>query len=316
MRRLEFLVDSNHKARRLDVFLSESQDEFSRSRLKKLIEQSHVLVNNSPVQAKHKLKIGDKIIVNISVPSVSEVEAESVPLKIIYEDEAMLAVNKPAGMVVHPAPGHERGTLVNALLNHCSDLSGIGGVKRPGIVHRLDKDTSGVVLVAKNEIAHRVLANQFKNRKIRKTYLALVRGVVKPASGIIETSIGRHKTNRKKMAANSNQGRQAETRYEVLETLGHFSYLRLFPLLQKEPFPLHRNSPGADKQPPAYNRLLQNDGQVPMLFPNGFWLYPNPPFFPEIPPDNIIPYCRLQLHQGYWTILQIGNLTIVVVPLS
>ena len=229
MRRLEFLVDSNHKARRLDVFLSESQDEFSRSRLKKLIEQSHVLVNNSPVQAKHKLKIGDKVIVNISVPSVSEVEAESVPLKIIYEDEAMLAVNKPAGMVVHPAPGHERGTLVNALLNHCSDLSGIGGVERPGIVHRLDKDTSGVVLVAKNEIAHRVLANQFKNRKIRKTYLALVRGVVKPASGIIETSIGRHKTNRKKMAANSNQGRQAETRYEVLETLGHFSYLRLFP---------------------------------------------------------------------------------------
>ena len=229
MRRLEFLVDSNHKARRLDVFLSESQDEFSRSRLKKLIEQSHVLVNNSPVQAKHKLKIGDKVIVNISVPSVSEVEAESVPLKIIYEDEAMLAVNKPAGMVVHPAPGHERGTLVNALLNHCSDLSGIGGVERPGIVHRLDKDTSGVVLVAKNEIAHRVLANQFKNRKIRKTYLALVRGVVKPASGIIETSIGRHKTNRKKMAANANQGRQAETRYEVLETLGHFSYLRLFP---------------------------------------------------------------------------------------
>ena len=229
MRRLEFLVDSNHKARRLDVFLSESQDEFSRSRLKKLIEQSHVLVNNSPAQAKHKLKIGDKVIVNISAPSVSEVEAESVPLKIIYEDEAMLAVNKPAGMVVHPAPGHERGTLVNALLNHCSDLSGIGGVERPGIVHRLDKDTSGVVLVAKNEIAHRVLANQFKNRKIRKTYLALVRGVVKPASGIIETSIGRHKTNRKKMAANSNQGRQAETRYEVLETLGHFSYLRLFP---------------------------------------------------------------------------------------
>ena len=229
MRRLEFLVDSNHKARRLDVFLSESQDEFSRSRLKKLIEQSHVLVNNSPVQAKHKLKIGDKVIVNISVPSVSEVEAESVPLKIIYEDEAMLAVNKPAGMVVHPAPGHERGTLVNALLNHCSDLSGIGGVERPGIVHRLDKDTSGVVLVAKNEIAHRVLANQFKNRKIRKTYLALVRGVVKPASGIIETSIGRHKTNRKKMAANSNQGRQAETRYKVLETLGHFSYLQLFP---------------------------------------------------------------------------------------
>jgi 23S rRNA pseudouridine1911/1915/1917 synthase len=141
----------------------------------------------------------------------------------------MLVVNKPAGMVVHPAPGHVKGTLVNALLNHCSDLSGIGGIERPGIVHRLDKDTSGVVLIAKNEIAHRILANQFKNRKVKKTYLALVRGIVKSASGVIETSIGRHKTNRKKMTATMDQGRQAETRYEVIETLGHFSYLRLFP---------------------------------------------------------------------------------------
>jgi 23S rRNA pseudouridine1911/1915/1917 synthase len=122
-----------------------------------------------------------------------------------------------------------KGTLVNALLNHCSDLSGIGGIERPGIVHRLDKDTSGVVLIAKNEIAHRILANQFKNRKVKKTYLALVRGIVKSASGVIETSIGRHKTNRKKMTATMDQGRQAETRYEVIETLGHFSYLRLFP---------------------------------------------------------------------------------------
>ena len=138
-------------------------------------------------------------------------------------------VNKPAGMVVHPAPGHVKGTLVNALLNHCSDLSGIGGIERPGIVHRLDKDTSGVVLIAKNEIAHRILANQFKNRKVKKTYLALVRGIVKSASGVIETSIGRHKTNRKKMTTTMDQGRQAETRYEVIETLGHFSYLRLFP---------------------------------------------------------------------------------------
>jgi 23S rRNA pseudouridine1911/1915/1917 synthase len=141
----------------------------------------------------------------------------------------MLVVNKPAGMVVHPAPGHVKGTLVNALLNHCSDLSGIGGIERPGIVHRLDKDTSGVVLIAKNEIAHRILANQFKNRKVKKTYLALVRGIVKSASGVIETSIGRHKTNRKKMTTTMDQGRQAETRYEVIETLGHFSYLRLFP---------------------------------------------------------------------------------------
>ena len=168
MRRLEFFVDPDHKSLRLDIFLSESQNEFSRSRLKKLIEQGHALVNNYPAQAKYRLKTGDKIILRIVAPSVSKIEAESIPLKILYEDEVMLAVDKPAGMVVHPAPGHGRGTLVNALLNHCSDLSGIGGVERPGIVHRLDKDTSGVVLVAKNEIAHRTLARQFKNRKIKK----------------------------------------------------------------------------------------------------------------------------------------------------
>ena len=229
MRRLEFLVDSNHQTLRLDVFLSENQKEFSRSHLKKLIEQGHIFVNNSPAQAKYKVKTGDKVILNIHPPSPSGIEAEPIPLKIIFEDEVMLAVNKPAGMVVHPAPGHAKGTLVNALLSHCSGLSGIGGIERPGIVHRLDKDTSGVVLIAKSEIAHRVLANQFKNRKIKKIYLALVRGIVKPASGIIESSIGRHKINRKKMTATLNQGREAETRYEVLETLGHFSYLRLFP---------------------------------------------------------------------------------------
>jgi 23S rRNA pseudouridine1911/1915/1917 synthase len=213
----------------LDVFLSENQKEFSRSHLKKLIEQGNASVNDSPAQSKYRIKTGDKIILTIYPPSSSRIEAEPIPLTIIYEDEAMLAVNKPAGMVVHPAPGHAKGTLVNALLNHCSNLPGIGGVERPGIVHRLDKDTSGVVLIAKNEIAHRVLANQFKSRKIKKTYLALVRGIIKPASGIIEASIGRHKTNRKKMAATTNNGRQAETRYEVIETLGHFSYLRLFP---------------------------------------------------------------------------------------
>jgi len=229
MRRLEFLVDSGRRTLRLDVFLSESQNEFSRSRLKKLIEQGHALVNDSPAQAKYKLKTGDKIILSIPASSASKIKAESIPLKIIYEDKALLAIDKPAGMVVHPAPGHARGTLVNALLNYCSDLSGIGGVERPGIIHRLDKDTSGVVLVAKNETAHRALSRQFKSRLIKKTYIALVLGLMKPASGIIETSIGRHKINRKKMAANIDRGREAETRYEVVETFRHFSYLRVFP---------------------------------------------------------------------------------------
>ena len=229
MRRLEFFVESCHESLRLDVFLSENQSEFSRSHLKKLIEQGHASVNNSLAPPKYKLKIGDKIILSIPPPTSSGIAAEPIPLKIIYEDDEMLAIDKPAGMVVHPAPGHMQGTLVNALLSYCSDLSGIGGVERPGIVHRLDKDTSGIVLIAKNEIAHRALASQFKNRKVNKTYLALVRGIVKSASGIIKTPIGRHKTNRKKMAASVNQARIAETRFEVLETLGHFSYIRLFP---------------------------------------------------------------------------------------
>ena len=229
MKRLEFLVNSNHKSLRLDIFLSKIQDDFSRSRLKKLIEQGLASVNDSPTAAKYKLRTGDKITLNIPAPSVSKVEPQLIPLKIIYEDEVMLAINKPSGLVVHPAPGHKKGTLVNALLNHCSDLSGIGGVERPGIVHRLDKDTSGLVLVAKNEIAHRVLARQFKDRIIKKTYLALVRGLVKSNSGLIETSIGRHKINRKKMTADTDRGREAQTRYEVLETFGHFSYLKVFP---------------------------------------------------------------------------------------
>jgi len=229
MKRLKFLVDSDRKNLRLDIFLSDSQDEFSRSRLKKLIEQGRVSVNDSPVPAKYKLKTGDKIILSIPAPSASKLKAELIPLKIIYEDEVMLAIDKPAGMVVHPAPGHEKGTLVNALLNYCSDLSEISGAERPGIVHRLDKDTSGVVLVAKNETTHRALARQFKSRIIKKTYLALVCGLMKSASGIIKTSIGRHKTNRKKMTANIDRGRQAQTRYEVVETFGHFSYLKVFP---------------------------------------------------------------------------------------
>ena len=132
MRRLEYFINSNHNALRLDVFLAKSQDEFSRSRLKKLIELGYVFVNDSPAQAKQKLKAGDKIILNISEPSVSGIIPESIPLNIIYEDEQMLAINKTAGMVVHPAPGHAKGTLVNALLNHCSDLSGIGGSRTTG----------------------------------------------------------------------------------------------------------------------------------------------------------------------------------------
>ena len=185
MRRLEFFVDSDTKALRLDVFLAKRQDEFSRSRLKKLIEQGYVSVNNASARANCKLKEGDRITLDVPPPSAAKVLAEAIPLNIIYEDEAMLAVDKSAGMVVHPAPGHGSGTLVNALLNHCSDLSGIGGGEKPGNVHRLGKDTSGIVLGAKKETAPRVLARQFKKRQGEKSYLAPVRGKMKKKTGTI-----------------------------------------------------------------------------------------------------------------------------------
>lgn len=211
------------------MFLAEVQKEISRSQVQRLIEQDHVSVNDEPVRAKYKVKPGDIIQLRVPDPTPMDLSAESIPLNIVFEDECMVVVDKPAGMVVHPAPGHSTGTLVHALLHHCTDLSGIGGVERPGIVHRLDKDTSGLVLVAKSEIAHRSLSSQFKQREIKKVYLALVKGNVKQNKGVIDLAIGRHKIHRKKMAIQQEGGRSATTSYEVIARYPHFSYLRLFP---------------------------------------------------------------------------------------
>ncbi len=186
-------------------------------------------VNGEPVRAKYKVKPGDIVQLRVPDPTPLDLPAEPIPLHIVFEDECMLVVDKPPGMVVHPAPGHSTGTLVNALLHHCKDLSGIGGVERPGIVHRLDKDTSGLVLVAKSELAHRSLARQFKQREIKKVYLALVRGNVLQDKGVIDLAIGRHKIHRKKMAVRQEGGRSASTAFEVIARYPHFSYLRLFP---------------------------------------------------------------------------------------
>ena len=192
--------------KRIDLFLSNIQNEISRSQVQRLIEQEYVSVNGEPVRAKYKVKAGDVIQLRMPEPTPLDLSAEPIPLNIVFEDECMVVVDKPPGMVVHPAPGHSTGTLVNALLHHCRDLSGIGGVERPGIVHRLDKDTSGLVLVAKSEMAHRSLARQFKQREIKKVYLALVRGNVLQDQGVIDLAIGRHKVHRKKMAARPDGG--------------------------------------------------------------------------------------------------------------
>lgn len=229
MQHFEYDIDPACVKKRLDVFLTQVQSDISRSYVQKLIEGNQVQVNNSPARSSYKLKVGDHVEFTVPDPTPLDVKAEAIVLHIVYEDKSLLVIDKPAGMVVHPAPGHYSGTLVNALLHHCSDLAGIGGVERPGIVHRLDKDTSGLVVVAKTDAAHQSLSQQFKDREIQKVYLALVAGRVKNSSGTINSPIGRHRVHRKKMASNIVNGREALTRYELIERFDKFSYLRLYP---------------------------------------------------------------------------------------
>jgi len=228
-RRNVLTVDNGQKGVRLDVWLARQLKEMSRSRIQQLIRSGLVTINTHPVKESHKIKPDERIEVNIPPPQTVELKAEKIPLHILFEDDALIVVAKPAGMVVHPAPGHNSGTLVNAVLYHCPDLGGIGGELRPGIVHRLDKDTSGVIVVAKTEAALSALADQFKRREIHKEYLAIVRGVLAPPGGKIETMIGRHTTDRKKMTAMPKKGRLSITRYETIEKFEKFSLVRLCP---------------------------------------------------------------------------------------
>ncbi|MBI4383867.1 MAG: RluA family pseudouridine synthase [Nitrospinae bacterium] len=242
MEYFQYEIDPACQKKRLDVFLTEVQSEISRSYVQKLIESGQATVNGVPARSSYKLKIGDRVEMAIPEPSPLEVTPEDIPLDIVYEDSSIVVVDKPAGMVVHPAPGHSGGTLVNALLYHYSKLprldapsgarpsaAGICGVERPGIVHRLDKDTSGLIAVAKTDAAQQSLSRQFKDRDIKKVYLALALGVVKNSSGTIDAPIARHKVQRKKMAPAREGGRPAETRYEVIRRFEWFSYLRLYP---------------------------------------------------------------------------------------
>ena len=213
--------------KRLDAWLAESEPEHSRARWQSLIKDGLVTVNGNVVKPNSKLHTGDRVEWTIPEPVSSEVLPEDIPLDILFEDPHIIVINKPAGLVVHPAAGNEDGTLVNALLHHCTDLAGIGGEKRPGIVHRLDKDTSGVMVVAKTEKAMVELARQFKARETEKEYQAIVRGVPHPATGHIETTIGRHPVLRKKMAVNVKRGRRAVSNYKVIEEFQNASLLRI-----------------------------------------------------------------------------------------
>lgn len=215
--------------KRLDLWLSQQLPNLSRSRLQKLIEQGFLQLNEQICRDKKvKLKTGDRLQLTIPPVQALEVEAEDIPLDILYEDEAIIIINKPAGLVVHPAPGHETGTLVNALLNHCQNLAGIGGVQRPGIVHRIDKDTTGVLVVAKTDQAHQHLQAQIKAKTARREYLGIVYGRPQGSKGSIIQPIGRHLGDRKKMAVIPLEkgGREAITHWQILEPLGNYTFLK------------------------------------------------------------------------------------------
>ena len=226
MEKIEFLVASEESGVRIDRYLSEKVEEMSRSFLQKLLKDDCIHVNNRQIKSNYKVQSGDHVVIEIPDPEVLDILPEDIPLDILYEDEDVLVVNKPKGMVVHPSAGHISGTLVNAVLYHCEGkLSGINGVMRPGIVHRIDKDTTGALLVCKNDSAHKDLAEQLKEHSIRRRYRAVVAGNIKEDEGTVEGPIGRHPTDRKKMAINHKNGKEAITHYRVLERFGNYTYI-------------------------------------------------------------------------------------------
>lgn len=212
---------------RIDLFLSREMGGESRAGIQRLIENGHVLVDGSPVRPSHKLKGGEQLEVEIPEPLPAEPLPESIPLEVLYEDSDLIVINKEAGMVVHPGPGTASGTLVNALLAHCTDLSGIGGELRPGIVHRLDKGTSGVLVVAKNDRAHQALSAQFSVHSVKRIYQALIYGTPQEDSGKIEGIIGRHPTERLRLSGKARHGKHAVTRWRVKERYNRVSLVEL-----------------------------------------------------------------------------------------
>lgn len=226
---MNFVIDDKDRGKRLDAFVSENT-ELSRSAAARLIECGNITVDERTVQKKYELKAGETVRITEPEPEPAEIAAEDIPLDIVFEDEDLLVINKPSGMVVHPAPGNYSGTLVNALLHHCADtLSGIGGVIRPGIVHRIDKDTSGLLVVAKNDTAHKALAEELEYHGIEREYHALVRGGFKCDTGTVDAPIGRHPVDRKRMAVLTSadaHAKRAVTHYEVMERYGELSYVK------------------------------------------------------------------------------------------
>ena len=222
-------IQTQESAERIDALLARSFPELTRSAAQRLLAQGAVTKDGAPVKKNYKTAPGDTFVVTLPDAAPSELVAQDLPLDVVYEDDDLIVVNKPRGMVVHPAPGHEDGTLVNALLAHCGDsLSGVGGERRPGIVHRIDKDTSGLLIVAKNDFAHLALSAQLADRSLSRVYEAVVRGGMREDSGTVNAPIGRHPTDRKKMAVlaeNAAGAKYAYTGWQVLERCGNFTYI-------------------------------------------------------------------------------------------
>lgn len=223
----EFFTVENQDGERIDRYLSEELADRSRSYIQKLIKENHVTVNQKPVKANYRLSLGDRVEIDLPEAKEPDIKPEDIPLDILYEDKDIIIVNKPKQMVVHPAPGHYSQTLVNALMYHCGfELSGINGTMRPGIVHRIDMDTTGSLVACKNDMAHQSLSKQLKEHSIRRIYVAIVHGNIKEEDGTVNAPIGRHPTERKKMSIHSRNGREAVTHYQVLERFGNYTYIQ------------------------------------------------------------------------------------------
>lgn len=226
MEQFNYQIGLDEDDERLDKWISSALPDLSRSYIQKCIKEDNVLVNQKPQKASYRLKVDDEIIFYIPEAVEPAIEAEDIPLAILYEDEDVLVVDKPKGMVVHPAPGHYSGTLVNAVMFHCRDeLSGINGVMRPGIVHRIDQDTTGSLIICKNDQAHRKIADQLKEHTITRKYRAIVHGILKQDTGDINAPIGRDPKERKRMAVNEKNGKPAVTHYTVLQRFREYTYI-------------------------------------------------------------------------------------------
>lgn len=221
-----YIIDINDAGKRIDKFVSDMNPDISRTYIQQLIQSRNITVNKRGVKSNYKIAINDNILVNIPKPVEPEIVAENIPLDILYEDEDIIIINKPKQMVVHPAKGHYTGTLVNAIMYHCKDnLSGINGVTRPGIVHRIDTDTTGALVVCKNDFAHNHIAAQLKEHSITRKYYAICHNVIKHDYGTVNATIGRHPNNRLKMEANVKTGKDAITHYRVLERFKNFTFI-------------------------------------------------------------------------------------------